>query len=38
MMRIAERLRLYDRTKLKMKAPVFDSFEQMLKRSKEFHA
>ncbi len=31
MMRIAERLGLYDRTKLEMKAPVFDSFRKMRK-------
>jgi hypothetical protein len=30
MMRIAERLRLYDRTKLDMLAPVYDSFEEMI--------
>lgn len=29
MMRIAERLGLYDRRKLDMNAPVFDSFEEM---------
>lgn len=29
MMRICERLGLYDRTKLDMDAPVFDSFEEM---------
>ena len=30
MMRIAERLRMYDRRKLKMDAPVFDTFEDMI--------
>jgi hypothetical protein len=30
LMRIAERIRLYDRTKLKMDSPVFTSAEQML--------
>ncbi len=29
MMRISERLGMYDRSKLNMKAPVFDSFEDM---------
>jgi hypothetical protein len=29
MMRIAERLGLYDRRKLDMKAPVFDTFKEM---------
>lgn len=29
MMRIAERVNLYDRTQLNMDAPVFDSFEEM---------
>jgi len=29
MMRIAERLGIYDRTKLDMRAPVYDSFEEM---------
>ena len=29
MMRIAERLGLYDRTRLDMGAPVFDSFDEM---------
>jgi len=31
MMRIAERLGLYDHTKLDMKAPVFDTFDAMVK-------
>jgi len=31
MMRIAERLGMYDHTKLDMKAPVFNSFESMRK-------
>lgn len=31
MMRISERLRLYDCTKLNMDAPVFDSFHEMAK-------
>jgi hypothetical protein len=30
MMRIAERLRCYDRTKLDMDAPVFDTFDEMI--------
>jgi hypothetical protein len=30
MMRIAERLGLYDPTKLDMRAPVFDSFKKMI--------
>lgn len=30
MMRISERLGLYDRTRLDMDAPVFDSFEEMI--------
>jgi hypothetical protein len=30
MMRIAERLRMYDRTKLNMTAPVYNSFEEMM--------
>lgn len=30
MMRIAERIGMYDRTKLNMDAPVFDSFEEMI--------
>lgn len=29
MMRISERLRMYDRRRLDMNAPVFDSFEEM---------
>lgn len=29
MMRIAERLRMYDPSKLKMDAPVYDSFDEM---------
>lgn len=31
MMRIAERLRMYDRSKLNMEAPVFDSFKDMIR-------
>jgi hypothetical protein len=31
MMRIAERLRMYDASKLDMEAPVFDSFKDMIK-------
>lgn len=31
MMRIAERLRMYDRTKLNMDAPVYDKAAEMLK-------
>lgn len=31
MMRIAERLRMYDASKLDMDAPVFDSFKDMIK-------
>ncbi len=34
MMRIAERLGMYDHTKLDMTAPVVDSFDQMIERSK----
>jgi hypothetical protein len=34
MMRIAERLGMYDRTKLKMDAPVYDSFEEMVEGCK----
>jgi len=30
MMRIAERLRYYDRTKLKMSAPVFDTYQEFI--------
>jgi hypothetical protein len=30
MMRIAERLNMYDRTKLNMDAPVYNSFDQMM--------
>lgn len=30
MMRICERLGFYDRTKLKMDAPVYDTFEEMI--------
>ena len=34
MMRIAERLRLYDPFKLDMEAPVFDNFKQFIKSHK----
>lgn len=30
MMRIAERIRLYDARKLDMDAPVFDTFDEMI--------
>jgi len=35
MMRICERLSLYDRRKLNMKAPVFDSFDEMVAAQKK---
>jgi len=35
MMRIAERLHLYDRRKLNMKAPVFRSFKAMITAQKD---
>lgn len=35
MMRIAERLGLYDRSKLKMDAPVFEDMEQFIEAQKE---
>jgi hypothetical protein len=35
MMRIAERLRLYDRRRLNMKAPVFQTFKAMIRAQKE---
>lgn len=34
MMRISERIGLYDRSKLDMDAPVFDSFEEMIEAQK----
>ena len=37
MMRIAERLRMYDRTKLNMDAPVYDSFEDMIEAQEPRH-
>jgi hypothetical protein len=36
MMRISERLGLYDRRKLKMDAPVFDSPEEMIDANERF--
>lgn len=38
MMRICERLGLYDRTELKMDAPVYDSFEEMIEAHEEAEA
>ncbi len=35
MMRIAERLRMYDPTKLNMAAPVFDTFEDMIEAQEQ---
>lgn len=35
MMRIAERLGLYDHTKLDMDAPVYDSWEEMIEAQEE---
>jgi len=29
-MRIAERIGIYDRTKINMNAPIFDSFDEMI--------
>jgi hypothetical protein len=37
MMRIAERLGMYDRTKLRMDAPVFDDAEQMIEHFAELN-
>ena len=35
MMRIAERLGMYDHTKLDMDSPVFDSFEEMIEAQED---
>lgn len=35
MMRIAERLGMYDRTKLDMAAPVFDDWDEMIESQKD---
>lgn len=37
MMRIAERLRIYDRTKLRMDAPVYANSGEMIDRYEEIH-